>query len=138
MSGLLGIGSGALKVMAMDYIMHIPLKVSSATSNFMIGVDGGSRGAGVSCARRRFDRARRPGRVGTSGATGNITRCPTSARLISPSSAIRPAARCAACAGAHACYDRSGSRPNCHYDVQDSIIILTVSGRGQSFDEAQL
>jgi uncharacterized membrane protein YfcA len=38
MSGLLGIGSGALKVMAMDYIMHLPLKVSSATSNFMIGV----------------------------------------------------------------------------------------------------
>ena len=38
MSGLLGIGSGALKVMAMDYVMHIPLKVSSATSNFMIGV----------------------------------------------------------------------------------------------------
>ena len=31
MSGLLGIGSGALKVMAMDYIMHLPLKVSSAT-----------------------------------------------------------------------------------------------------------
>ena len=30
MSGLLGIGSGALKVMAMDYIMHLPLKISSA------------------------------------------------------------------------------------------------------------
>ena len=42
MSGLLGIGSGALKVMAMDYIMHIPLKVSSATSNFMIGVTAGA------------------------------------------------------------------------------------------------
>ena len=34
MSGLLGIGSGALKVIAMDYYMHVPLKVSSATSNF--------------------------------------------------------------------------------------------------------
>jgi uncharacterized membrane protein YfcA len=42
MSGLLGIGSGALKVMAMDYFMHIPLKVSSATSNFMIGVTAGA------------------------------------------------------------------------------------------------
>ncbi|HLW70485.1 MAG TPA: sulfite exporter TauE/SafE family protein [Candidatus Binataceae bacterium] len=42
MSGLLGIGSGALKVMAMDYVMHIPLKVSSATSNFMIGVTAGA------------------------------------------------------------------------------------------------
>jgi hypothetical protein len=42
MSGLLGIGSGALKVMAMDYVMYIPLKVSSATSNFMIGVTAGA------------------------------------------------------------------------------------------------
>jgi len=37
-SGLLGIGSGALKVPAMDLVMHLPMKVSSATSNFMIGV----------------------------------------------------------------------------------------------------
>ena len=37
-SGLLGIGSGALKVIAMDQIMRIPFKVSTATSNFMIGV----------------------------------------------------------------------------------------------------
>lgn len=37
-SGLLGIGSGSLKVIAMDQAMHIPFKVSSATSNFMIGV----------------------------------------------------------------------------------------------------
>ena len=37
-SGLLGIGSGALKVLAMDGLMHLPMKVSSATSNFMIGV----------------------------------------------------------------------------------------------------
>ncbi|WP_214071361.1 sulfite exporter TauE/SafE family protein [Mucilaginibacter sp. dw_454] len=37
-SGLLGIGSGALKVVAMDGIMRIPFKVSTATSNFMIGV----------------------------------------------------------------------------------------------------
>jgi uncharacterized membrane protein YfcA len=50
MSGLLGIGSGALKVIAMDYIMHVPLKVSSATSNFMIGVTAGA-GALVFLAR---------------------------------------------------------------------------------------
>ena len=42
--------SGALKVMAMDYIMHLPLKVSSATSNFMIGVTAGA-GALVFLAR---------------------------------------------------------------------------------------
>ena len=50
MSGLLGIGAGALKVMAMDYLMHVPLKVSSATSNFMIGVTAGA-GALVFLAR---------------------------------------------------------------------------------------
>jgi uncharacterized membrane protein YfcA len=38
LSGLLGIGSGALKVLAMDRIMRIPFKVSTTTSNFMIGV----------------------------------------------------------------------------------------------------
>lgn len=37
-SALLGIGSGILKVPAMDQAMRIPIKVSSATSNFMIGV----------------------------------------------------------------------------------------------------
>jgi uncharacterized membrane protein YfcA len=38
LSGLLGIGSGALKVIAMDHAMRIPFKVSTTTSNFMIGV----------------------------------------------------------------------------------------------------
>ncbi|MGZ3915862.1 MAG: sulfite exporter TauE/SafE family protein [Flavisolibacter sp.] len=38
LSGLLGIGSGALKVLAMDNIMRVPFKVSTTTSNFMIGV----------------------------------------------------------------------------------------------------
>ena len=38
MSGLLGIGSGAFKVIAMDTIMKIPFKVSTTTSNFMMGV----------------------------------------------------------------------------------------------------
>lgn len=38
LSGLLGIGSGALKVLAMDTTMRIPFKVSTTTSNFMVGV----------------------------------------------------------------------------------------------------
>lgn len=38
LSGLLGIGSGALKVLAMDTTMKIPFKVSTTTSNFMVGV----------------------------------------------------------------------------------------------------
>jgi len=38
LSGLLGIGSGIFKVTAMDLYMKLPMKVSSATSNFMMGV----------------------------------------------------------------------------------------------------
>lgn len=38
LSGILGIGSGVLKVIAMDGIMKVPFKVSTTTSNFMIGV----------------------------------------------------------------------------------------------------
>lgn len=38
LSGMLGIGSGAFKVIAMDTIMRIPFKVSTTTSNFMMGV----------------------------------------------------------------------------------------------------
>lgn len=49
-SGLLGIGSGALKVPAMDLAMRLPIKVSSATSNFMIGVTAAAS-AGVYFAR---------------------------------------------------------------------------------------
>lgn len=46
LSALLGIGSGVFKVMAMDGAMKLPIKVSSATSNFMIGVTAaGSAGA---------------------------------------------------------------------------------------------
>lgn len=37
-SGLLGIGSGTFKVLALDSLMRLPLKVSTTTSNFMIGV----------------------------------------------------------------------------------------------------
>jgi len=46
LSGLLGIGSGAMKVLAMDRAMRIPFKVSTTTSNFMIGVTAAA-GAGV-------------------------------------------------------------------------------------------
>jgi uncharacterized protein len=38
LSGILGIGSGAIKVLAMDRAMRLPFKVSTTTSNFMIGV----------------------------------------------------------------------------------------------------
>jgi uncharacterized protein len=44
-SGLLGIGSGALKVPAMDLAMGLPIKVSTATSNFMIGVTAAASAA---------------------------------------------------------------------------------------------
>lgn len=49
-SGLLGIGSGALKVPAMDLAMRLPIKVSTATSNFMMGVTAAAS-AGVYFAR---------------------------------------------------------------------------------------
>jgi len=38
LSGLLGIGGGVFKVLAMDNVMRLPFKVSTTTSNFMIGV----------------------------------------------------------------------------------------------------
>ena len=38
LSGMVGIGSDAFKVLAMDYLMRLPMKVSTATSNFMIGL----------------------------------------------------------------------------------------------------
>jgi uncharacterized membrane protein YfcA len=46
LSGLLGIGSGAVKVLALDQAMRLPFKVSTTTSNFMIGVTAAA-GAGV-------------------------------------------------------------------------------------------
>jgi hypothetical protein len=50
LSGLLGIGSGAVKVLAMDQAMRIPFKVSTTTSNFMIGVTAAAS-AGVYLSR---------------------------------------------------------------------------------------
>jgi len=53
-SGLLGIGSGALKVPAMDLAMHLPMKASTATSNFMIGVTAAAS-AGLYFTRGQID-----------------------------------------------------------------------------------
>ncbi|WP_422393245.1 sulfite exporter TauE/SafE family protein [Neomoorella humiferrea] len=50
LSGLLGIGNGVFKVMAMDMFMKLPMKVSTATSNFMIGVTAAAS-AGIYFAR---------------------------------------------------------------------------------------
>lgn len=54
LSGLLGIGSGALKVIAMDQAMRIPFKVSTTTSNFMIGVTAAAS-AGIYLSRGYID-----------------------------------------------------------------------------------
>jgi uncharacterized membrane protein YfcA len=54
LSGLLGIGSGAIKVLAMDRAMHLPFKVSTTTSNFMIGVTAAAS-AGVYLNRGYID-----------------------------------------------------------------------------------
>jgi uncharacterized protein len=56
LSGLLGIGSGALKVVAMDQAMKVPFKVSTTTSNFMIGVTAAAS-AGVYLSRGYIDPA---------------------------------------------------------------------------------
>src|SRR5437867_3114067 len=56
LSGLLGIGSGALKVVGMDQAMKIPFKVSTTTSNFMIGVTAAAS-AGVYLSRGYIDPA---------------------------------------------------------------------------------
>lgn len=54
LSGLLGIGSGSVKVLAMDRAMHVPFKVSTTTSNFMIGVTAAAS-AGVYLSRGYID-----------------------------------------------------------------------------------
>ncbi|MGI9089902.1 MAG: sulfite exporter TauE/SafE family protein [Gemmatimonadaceae bacterium] len=54
LSGLLGIGSGAVKVLAMDQAMRLPFKVSTTTSNFMIGVTAAAS-AGVYLHRGYID-----------------------------------------------------------------------------------
>jgi uncharacterized membrane protein YfcA len=54
LSGLLGIGSGAVKVLALDWAMRLPFKVSTTTSNFMIGVTGAAS-AGIYMNRGYID-----------------------------------------------------------------------------------
>jgi uncharacterized membrane protein YfcA len=54
LSGLLGIGSGAVKVLAMDQAMRLPFKVSTTTSNFMIGVTAAAS-AGIYLSRGYID-----------------------------------------------------------------------------------
>jgi hypothetical protein len=56
LSALLGIGSGILKVLAMDQVMGLPFKVSTTTSNFMIGVTAAAS-AGVYLHRGYIDPA---------------------------------------------------------------------------------
>lgn len=56
LSALLGIGSGVVKVLAMDRAMHLPFKVSTTTSNFMIGVTAAAS-AGVYLSRGYIDPA---------------------------------------------------------------------------------
>lgn len=53
-SGLTGLGSGALKVPAMDLAMRLPIKVSTATSNFMMGVTAAAS-AGIQFGRGNID-----------------------------------------------------------------------------------
>lgn len=75
-SGLLGIGSGALKVLAMDSAMRLPMKVSSATSNFMIGVTAAAS-AGIYLGRGDVDP-----RIVTPVALGVLIGATTGARLL--------------------------------------------------------
>jgi uncharacterized membrane protein YfcA len=75
-SGLLGIGSGALKVLAMDGAMRLPMKVSSATSNFMIGVTAAAS-AGIYLGRGDVDP-----RIATPVALGVLAGSTIGARLL--------------------------------------------------------
>jgi uncharacterized membrane protein YfcA len=54
LSAMLGIGSGVLKVLAMDRLMRVPFKVSTTTSNFMIGVTAAAS-AGVYLSRGQIN-----------------------------------------------------------------------------------
>jgi uncharacterized membrane protein YfcA len=75
-SGLLGIGSGVLKVLAMDGVMRLPMKVSSATSNFMIGVTAAAS-AGIYLGRGDVDP-----RIAAPVALGVLTGAIVGARLL--------------------------------------------------------
>jgi uncharacterized membrane protein YfcA len=76
LSGLLGIGSGVLKVLAMDGVMRLPMKVSTATSNFMIGVTAAAS-AGIYLGRGDVD-----ARLTAPVALGVVTGALLGARLL--------------------------------------------------------
>ena len=63
-SAMLGIGSGVLKVPAMDSVLRLPIKVFSATSNFMIGVTAAANAGSLLRPRRRLPRGNCPRRPG--------------------------------------------------------------------------
>jgi uncharacterized membrane protein YfcA len=75
-SALLGIGSGVLKIPAMDTALRLPIKVSSATSNFMIGVTAAAS-AGAYFVRGDID-------IGIAGpiALGSVVGALVGARLL--------------------------------------------------------
>src|SRR6202790_533807 len=76
LSGLLGIGSGAVKVLAMDKAMKLPFKVSTTTSNFMIGVTAAAS-AGIYLSRGDID----PG-LGMPGMVGGLLGALGGARVL--------------------------------------------------------
>jgi uncharacterized membrane protein YfcA len=75
-SALLGIGSGVLKVPAMDTALRLPMKVSSATSNFMIGVTA------VASASAYFVRGYIPAPVAGPVALGSVVGAVLDARVL--------------------------------------------------------
>jgi uncharacterized membrane protein YfcA len=75
-SGLLGIGSGTFKVLALDTLMRLPMKVSTTTSNFMIGVTAAAS-AGI-----YFSRGDIPPMVAAPVALGILVGALVGARLL--------------------------------------------------------
>ena len=76
LSGLLGIGSGAVKVLALDQAMRLPFKVSTTTSNFMIGVTAAAS-AGIYLGRGDVDAT-----IATPVALGVLAGATLGARLL--------------------------------------------------------
>src|SRR3984893_8196898 len=83
-SALLGIGSGVLKIPAMDTALRLPIKVSTATSNFMIGVTAAAPAAAYR-ARGDIDPA-----IAGPGALGSVLGALLGARLLMAVSGERP------------------------------------------------
>ncbi len=76
LSGLLGIGSGSFKVLALDVFMRLPMKVSTTTSNFMIGVTA------AASASIYFSRGTIPPLIAAPVALGVLLGAITGARLL--------------------------------------------------------